>query len=138
MCGVSREEPDGDMDARAAMRCSLPGFDPSRWNADACPGAAHQAEMTLSSLIYGAEQQGVHLDHDLDRDGCPWGWALSTFAASVAKYSEPRNADSPVRRDSARLWLREPKADARLLHWVSWLEDVEDGAYGRYREVRCS
>lgn len=135
LCQMHPEQPDGDPHARAACRCTLPGFDHARWDPDACPDAAREAEQLLSSLVHGAEQQGISLDHDLDRDGCPFGWAASHFSATVAACSSPRDASSPVRSQNALLWLREPRASQHLIKSVQYLEAVEDGAYSRFRAL---
>lgn len=128
MCGRTRSD-EGRAKDRAACRCSLPGFDAARWDPTASPEAAAQADQLADELRVLADVQGLDVDFDLDRDGCPWGWVVSHFAASVSRYSSPRDGDSVRRGQNTRLWLRDPNPDARLLDWVAHLEAVEDGAY---------
>jgi hypothetical protein len=137
LCGRTSTDP-GRMADRRACRCSLPGFDSSTWDPAACPEAAAEAEGLHESLIAHAANQGVALEHDLDTDGCPWGWVVSRFASSVAAYIEPRSSDSPVRSQNARLWrrtMRDETEPTRLLDWVRYAERIEDGTYSYFHEV---
>lgn len=88
-----------------------------------------------------ADIQGVALDFDLDRDGCPWGWVVSRFATSVMDYVGRRDAESSRRDVNVRMLariMRDPEEPTRLLEWVRYAEAVEDGAFGHYWEVRNS
>jgi hypothetical protein len=130
-CGRTRTSA-GDPRARAASRCSLPDFDPERWDPSADLGAAADAEWRA------AEIHGV--DFELDRDGCPFGWALSPFAQSVAVYMGQRETDSRVRSPSLRLsrrMLRDEIEPEDLILAVEYAEAHEDGAFARFHEV-CS
>ena len=42
LCGLTRENPEGDDDARAAFNCALPGYSPAWWSED-----DHDAEVYL-------------------------------------------------------------------------------------------
>lgn len=122
------------------MRCSLPGFDPAAWDPNADEDAAEQAERYASDLIASAANQGVHLDLDLDRDGCPWGWANSRYASSVLQYVGRRGrGDDPRRSLSLRMeWLlrRAPERPDRHIEAVELIENHEEGALALYqREI---
>lgn len=137
MCGRTRTDP-GDMRARAACRCSLPGFDPTRWNPAAHPDAAAEAEAKAAEMVAIAAKQRVPLDFDLDQDGCPWGWVVSEFAGSVLAYTSRRDPDSVKRDRNIRLdarVMRDPEVPERLLELVQRLESYEDAAYRLYHEV---
>jgi hypothetical protein len=129
---------DGDMRARAACRCSLPGFDPARWDPDACPGAAADAERLVSELEGHAYHAGFPLDHVLDRDGCPRGWADSTFGASVMRYAGTRSHDSPQRSLNVMMLgrvMRDEETPTRLLELVRYGEAAEDNCMAHYHGV---
>ncbi len=137
LCKLTATDP-GDMRVRRACRCSLPGFDSATWDPAAHPEAASEAEDLAATLRVHALAQGVALEFDIDADGCPWGWAVSRFALSVAVYIEPRSADSPVRSQNARLWrrvMRDEDEPTRLLDWVRVAERFEDSTYNYYHEV---
>jgi hypothetical protein len=128
---------EGDMSMRRACRCSLPGFDSSTWDRAANPGAAEEAEQLAGTVRMAALARRLHLDFDLDRDGCPYGWAVSHFGHTIEQYTGTRDADSPVR--SMNMWLlaraiRDDVPD-RLRHWVTHAEALEDGAFSHYRRV---
>ena len=137
MCGRTATDP-GDMRTRAACRCSLPGFDSSTWDPNADRLAAADAQSTLDDLIAVAHHQHVELDHDLDRDGCPWGWVVCRFATSVGAYLGTRGVDSPLRSSSP--WLLAKLAQpgpmpTRLLELVDRSTAHEDNAYAYYHQV---
>ncbi len=138
VCQVSDENPDGDMASRAACRCSLPGFDSSKWDPSADPRAAADAERLASDVAGHAYQAGISLDFDLDRDGCPRGWADSHFGATVMRYAGARSLDSPVRTQNVRLLgrvLRDEEPPTRLLDMVAYGEAAEDSCLAWFREV---
>jgi hypothetical protein len=140
ICGRTRTD-EGNMRTRAACRCSLPGFDSSRWDRTAHPDAAAQVEALADELRALASIQGVTLDFDLDRDGCPYGWMVSRFPSSVMDYVGRRYVDSARRDVNVRLLgriMRDPEEPTRLLDWVRYAETVEDGAYQHGREVAAS
>ena len=127
------------MRARAAMRCSLPDFDPAQWNPRADRSAAAEADDLLGTLRGLAHKCRIELDHDLDRDGCPWGWAVSRWATSVAAYMGRRDVDSEVRATNTRMLARLMRGEQSqdLLDWVAWAEATEDAALRFYHEVRA-
>ena len=135
-CGRSPGKP-GDRAARAAMRCSLPGWDPATWDRKRDLEAASEAEDRAEQLAYMAREQRVELDHDLDRDGCPWGWVVSRWALSVNSYAGQRSADGP-RSINPRMLALLVRGDAPqdLAGWVSYAEALEDGAHGFIAKVR--
>jgi hypothetical protein len=140
ICGRTRTN-EGRMKDRAACRCSLPGFDPARWDPAVSLDAAAQVEALADELRALASIQGVGLDFDLDRDGCPYGWMVSRFAGSVMDYVGRRDSDSIKRDINVRLLgriMRDPEEPTRLLDWVRYAETIEDGAYQHGREVASS
>lgn len=140
MCGRTAKDA-GRMKDRAACRCSLPGFDPQRWDPAASPDAAADAELRADTMQCQAQSRGIALDFDLDRDGCPWGWVVSRFPASVMVYTGTRGSDSPVRSQNLRLLgrvLRDPEPPNRLLEHVAHAETLEDAAYSHYHREAAS
>lgn len=140
ICGRVPGKPDSEETTacRAACRCSLPDFDPARWDENADRLAAAEAGSKLGELIALAHHQRFELDHDLDRDGCPWGWAVSTFATSVANYMGQRSADSPARNPSAWMLARLAQPGpmpVRLLELVDRATAHEDNAFAYYHKV---
>lgn len=121
------------------MRCSLPDFDPAKWDPRADRSAAAEADDLLGTLRGLASKQRLTLDHELDRDGCPWGWVVSRWATSVAAYMGRRDSDSEVRGINQRMLARLMRGDDTddLLGWVAYAEAVEDGAFRFYHEVRA-
>jgi hypothetical protein len=134
LCERTATEP-GNMRARAACRCSLPGFDPQRWDPAAHPGAAAEAKALAAEMVAHAANRNIPLDFDLDRDGCPRGWMLARFPNSVQVYAGTRGMDSPLRMLPNRLRFRDPPPSTRLLEWVDYAEALEDGAISYYHEV---
>jgi hypothetical protein len=129
---------EGNDAVRAAYRCSLPGFDPARWDPAAHPESATDAERMAESLQGQAVRSGIALDWDLDRDGCPRGWADSFFGGSVMRYAGARSRDSHLRTLNAlqlgRI-LRDEEPPTRLLELVRYGEAAEDNAYEVFRQV---
>ena len=137
MCGRTRTNA-GDMDARAACRCSLLDFDPARWDPDVDPYAAAEAESKLQELQAIAHHQRVDLEHDLDVDGCPWGWVVSGYATSVARYMGSRTVESSARTPSAWMLARiaQPgEMPTRLLEAVDMAQAHEDNAFAFYHRT---
>lgn len=102
---------------------------------------AEEAERRAAELSGTAARQGIDLNLDLDRDGCPWGWALSRFASSVECYVGRRDDKSPVRAQNLRLLrrvLRDDEEPTELLAAVELYEAYEDGAYALFREIKNS
>jgi hypothetical protein len=129
---------EGDPAVRAACRCSLPGFDSSRWDPAAHPRAAAEVEGKLLTLEAHAAKAGFALDHVLDRDGCPRGWADSHFGASVMRYAGTRSCESPMRSLNIRLQgrvMRDEEPPTRLLDLVDYGIAAEDNALAYYHEV---
>jgi len=140
MCGREPGIPDSEETTarRAACRCSLPDFDPARWDTAADKRAAGEAGSALAELEAVAHHQRYELDHDLDRDGCPWGWVVSTFATSVARYMGPRSADSPARGTSAWMLSRVAQPGPMPTRWLELVDRAtahEDNAYAYYHRV---
>ena len=138
-CGVKPESRDGDMQVRAAMRCSLPGFDPDTWDSRSDRATARHAESLMDETRALFRNAGLPFEHDLDLHGCPWGWACSVYASSVLQYAGTRDADSPRRQPSNRmLWLLQHSAErpTEILDAVATLEAHEDGAFALFHEVR--
>jgi hypothetical protein len=137
LCGRYGSE-EGDPLTRAAMRCSLPGYDCSRWDPEADPRSAGIAETMALSLHGHAEHAGIALDFELARDGCPRGWADSAFGASVMRYAGARSLDSPIRSRNLRLEgrvMRDPEPPERLLDMVDYGVAAEDNCYIYFHEV---
>lgn len=138
LCGRCDGKP-GDPKVRAAMRCSLPDFDPASWDPTADPEAAAEAERFAGDLVGSAANQGNDLDLDLDRDGCPWGWALSRFASTVRQYVGRRSLDDPRRSLSLRMeWIlrRADERPDRVIEAVEHLENHEDGALALFARMK--
>lgn len=127
----------GDRAARSAMRCSLPGWDPATWDRAADRDAAAEAEERAERLHHIAREQGIELDHDLDRDGCPWGWVVSRWATSVAAYTGTRSAEG-ARSVNPRMLAALIRGDAphMLTEWVAAAESFEDAAHSFIARVR--
>lgn len=140
MCGREAGKPDSPETtaARAAFRCSLPDFDAARWDPSADKLAAAEAGSALAELAAVAHHQRHELDHDLDRDGCPWGWVVSGFASSVSRYMGARSADSPTRTTSAWMLARIAQPGpmpTRILEAVDLAEAHENNAFAYYHKV---
>lgn len=137
-CGRTRTDP-GDFKSRAASRCSLVDFDPEAWDPNAYPVVAAEAEekfQEIQDLILAGR---LSLDIDLDLDGCPWGWALSPFAESVAAYTGRRDEHSPARSQNLRLLrrvLRDEDEPTGLLEAVEVAESYEDGVFRQFRAMK--
>lgn len=112
------------------MRCSLPDFDPAKWDPRADPEAAAEAERFASDLVISASSQGARLDHELDTHGCPWGWANARFPSDLLRYVGRRTRDDPRRSLSLRMEraLRQGTATDRLIDAVDSFANHEDGA----------
>lgn len=134
-CGVTRENPAGHHKIRAAMRCSLPGFDRAAWDPKAHREAAAEAERIAGEL---AASSG--LDFNLDRDGCGQGWALCRFAQSIDRFKGQRTRDDPRRQPSYHMQraLQMPASPDRLIDAVEFLEAHEDGAFSIFQRMRES
>lgn len=80
--------------------------------------------------------QGVTLDFELDRDGCPEGWAQSGYARSVAEFMGSRSDTGwvPSLRLTRRM-LRDKREPTRLLDAVAIAEAQHDGAMRLIREA---
>lgn len=137
MCGRRRGEP-GNLRARAAMRCSLPDFDPAAWDARAHRDAAATAAELLDHLRYVAEELEIDIEHDLDTDGCPWGWVVSRWATGVAAYLGTRSPDGG-RSLNPLMLARLVRGDAPpdLVEWVRYLEALEGAAWGRFYKLQA-
>lgn len=139
MCGLTPANPCGDRRARAASRCSLPDWDPSTWDRKADRAAAGDAETKAGEIMDELAKAGVHLDFELDRDGCPMGWAVSRFARSVAGFQGTRTLDDPRRTPHYSMTRAIQRDDAntdRIITAVERLEAAEDGAFALYHEIR--
>lgn len=137
MCG-RRGSDAGDPTSRAAARCSLPDIDPTTWDPSTNPEAAREAEERAAEMMGLAERQGLDLDFDLDRDGCPRGWALSTFATSVSRFMGRRGPSSSMRTANDRTqWhvIHDAARPDRLLDAVEIAEAAEDGCFSLYAEI---
>lgn len=137
MCGRTAGS-SGEPSCRAAARCSLPDFDRALWDPQADRLAAAEAQSKLDELIGSAARQNYDLDHDLDRDGCPWGWAISGFATSVTRYLGARSTDSPVRSTSPWLTARAAQPGpmpTRMLELLDLAAAHEDNAYAYFQRV---
>lgn len=131
----------GDPKVRAAMRCSLPDFDPLAWDPSAEPEAAAEAEQLASHLVGQAAETGVHIDFELDRDGCPMGYRLSRFGLSVEEHVGRRSIDDERRQPSLAMeWLlrRAPERPDRVLEAVAVVEAHEDACYRLFNRLRKS
>lgn len=131
MCG-------GDERRRAAMRCSLPDFDPSRWDPAADRDVAAEAEMLGEEMIGMAKSQHIELDWKLDRDGCPWGWAQSKFVRSLQSFMGSRSVDESTRTPSLRLqrkMMRDEDEPLEIFNLVRQAEAWEDGAYAYFHQA---
>lgn len=120
------------------MRCSLPDMDPATWDPEADKVAASDAEYAAATLVSFADRQQLDLDFELDRDGCPWGWATSRWSVSVSEYMGQRSTDSPVRSLNPKLWRRMMRDEAEpteLLDAVALLAAYQDGAYAQFHEI---
>jgi hypothetical protein len=116
----------------------LPDFDPSTWDPAADKQAARDAEWRASEITGLAKARGVPLDFDLDRDGCPWGWAASRYAMSVSEYTGQRSTDSPIRSQNPKLWrraMRDEVEPTELFEAVSLLEACEDGCFAQFHDA---
>lgn len=136
MCGRTAES-EGNRSQRAACRCSLIDFDPEAWDREADPAAAFEAEWRAQEIADLATHQGIELDFELDRDGCPWGWAQCRFVLHVASFTGQRSADSPLRTPSLRMtrrMLRDDEEPLELFDLVCLAEGWEDGCFALYRE----
>jgi len=136
MCGRTALSP-GDLAKRAACRCSLVDFGPEAWDRDADPGAAFEAEWRAEEINALALSQRIKLDFDLDRDGCPWGWAQSRFALYVASFMGSRTSTSTTRTPSLRMtrrMIRDDEEPLELYEWARLAEAWEDGSYSLYHE----
>ena len=121
---------------RRACRCSLPGFDASTWDPAANPDAAHEAEQLAADVAAVARSRGVPLDFELDRDGCPFGWAVSRFPGSVTAYTGATTGEGPRSMNTWLLALAiRGEVSDRMRDAVTRLEALEDGAYAAYRRV---
>lgn len=116
----------------------MPDFDPHDWDPSAHKEAAENAEWRGSILRGLWAAQRLHLDWDLDRDGCPWGWVQCNYAAEVASYVGRRDTRSPVRSLNVRLLgqvMRDAAEPTELLEAVQQLENWEDSAYAQFRQM---
>jgi hypothetical protein len=137
MCDRKDGNP-GEHRLRAARRCSLPDFDRADWDPTADKVAAGEAAWSAKEISDNAKAQGSTLGHDLDVDGCPWGWAQSRFVISVADYLGPRGQDSPMRTPSAKLQWRiahDETMPARLFDAVALLAAYEDSSWAYFHDV---
>jgi len=128
----------GDADMRAACRCSLPDFDPARWDPKADRMAAAEAGSKLEELLALAHHQRANIDHDLDRDGCPWGWVVSPYATSVARYMGSRSLESGARSPSPWMLARVAQTGpmpVELLEAVDRATAHEDNALAYYHRT---
>jgi hypothetical protein len=139
VCGMTDENPSGDMASRRACRCSLPGFDSATWDPEADPRAAADAERLASDLAGHAYQAGISLEgFELDVDGCPRGWADAAFGVSVMRYAGARTYDEPRPAMTARMLGKTMHPDEnteRLQNMVDCGIAVEDRCYAWFRQV---
>jgi hypothetical protein len=93
--------------------------------------------MLAQDLVGMARVQGLDglLDFELERDGCPWGWAQSRYVQELSSFVGTRGVDSATRSPSLRL-LRRMTMDERepieLLDAVRETEAWEDGAWAYF------
>lgn len=138
MCGRCPDAPQGDLVARAAARCTLTDFDPSRWDPNGDPDTAAEAEHAAGDLVGFASRQGIDLDYELERDGCAWGWVVCGYSNSVLRYVGQRSTKSPIRQYPPRMiWQMhraavEPK---EIFEAVELVEAYEDGCFALLHEI---
>ena len=127
LCGLTRENPEGDDDARAAFNCALPGYSPAWWSED-----DHDAEVYLHHLPVRQDHDAERLD---PRDGCPGAWYRSRFADGLRRYLRRRGMDSPLRDQNPLLG---PHTPTLILDAVRLYESYEDRAYSQMDAARAS
>lgn len=122
LCGRTRDDPEGHLDQRAAMRCSLVGFARKRW-ANA-PDTSMAEAMRQRLAIAGEALPEIEA-------GCPGAWYRSRFADSLRPFLRRRGRDDP-RRDVNP--LLSPRTPTHILDALRLYEAHEDAAFARLHE----
>lgn len=129
---ICRRSGSADLDdgAREAKNCTLPGFDPRRWQGTELV----KIHMGLPARF---DRDGQDMDfleplEPIKEDGCPGGWYRCHFISSLHKYRRGREGEGG--RNENILLTR--CQDRLVLEAIDYLEHEESHALGYFHECK--